>query len=123
MGLTHRGLWSNATAAAAVALIEGLLDTHHFAVLVGGSYRTMLLCLVVLSLSSSAAATNRYYGDITVWSPSGRFRIDATSPDNAGKSRLGFQSHFTYKCVDTSSGNLVRSQETGHEKANSHEQC
>ena len=69
--------------------------------------RAMLLCLVVFSLPSSAAATNRYYGDITVCSPSGRFRIDATSPDNAGKSRLPFQSNFTYKCVDTSSGNLV----------------
>lgn len=69
--------------------------------------RTAAFCLIVLTASSAAQATNRYFDDIAAQSPSGGFRVDAVSPDNARKVHLPFQANFTYTCVDTRSGAII----------------
>ncbi len=59
------------------------------------------LLVVVLLLAAfvplRAWATDRYYSDITAFSPDGRLRLEAKSPDNsAGPMRRAFASNFVY---------------------------
>ena len=68
----------------------------------------MCIAFLVGSLFSQAWATDRYYEDLSAESPSGRYQVEAKSPDNAvpGK-RLAFQSSFVYTCRDTSGNGVV----------------
>ena len=63
--------------------------------------------LLVLFLAPSAFATDRYYPDVHVSSLSGRYKVDATSPDNEKDGRHAFQDEFTYRFVDTKTGKLI----------------
>lgn len=61
----------------------------------------------VALLAPSAAATDRYYRDSYGVSPSGRFRVDAKSPDNAGERPQPFAAGFTYTLTDTTTKKTV----------------
>ena len=56
---------------------------------------------------TAADATDRFYPDIHVHSASGRYRVDATSPDNEGEGYSPFQEDFTYTCTDTTDGKVI----------------
>jgi hypothetical protein len=61
------------------------------------------IAAAAISLLSTmgAQATDRFFHDITVTSPNGRYVAEATSPDNAGgRWRIAFQSRFTYRLMD-----------------------
>jgi hypothetical protein len=66
--------------------------------------RVFLLCvlsLILLGGISPARATDRSYRNITAFSPSGQYKVEAKSPDNEAEGYHPFQSHFVYKCTDT----------------------
>lgn len=69
--------------------------------------RYIFACCLLFALTEPVHATGRSYPDIHVRSPSGRYQVDATSPDNQGDGFPAFQSSFTYKCVDTKSGKTL----------------
>ena len=57
--------------------------------------------LVVLAGTHAATATDRIFNDITAKSPSGQYRVEARSPDNAARTgRKAFQSGFVYRATD-----------------------
>jgi len=66
-----------------------------------------LSCVIATTLAASAGATDRIFADIHAQSPSGRFRVDATSPDNEQEGYKAFQARFTYTCLDTASGKTL----------------
>ncbi len=68
---------------------------HVFAVLIGFLF------------ASASYATDLHFYDIHVSSPSGRFRVDATSPDNKKEDYKSFQNKFQYEYTDTSNGELI----------------
>jgi hypothetical protein len=80
--------------------------------------RVLCLVAVVAVLTSTALGTDRFYLDSSGVSPSGRYRIDAQSPDNAGPRRRPFAANFTYTLTDTTTGKVVweRKQPMGREK-------
>ena len=69
--------------------------------------KPFIVCCILCALPMTARATDRYYFDIHVQSPSGHYQVDATSPDNQGPNLKAFQANFTYKCVDTKSGKTI----------------
>ena len=69
--------------------------------------KTVLAILFALLLVYAAEATDRLFPDIHSSSKSGRYRIDATSPDNKKPGYHPFQDEFTYECIDTTSGDIV----------------
>jgi hypothetical protein len=72
-------------------------------------------------VSPAAVATDRYFRDCFTVSPSGRYRVDAKSPDNAGDRPRPFASNFTYSLTDTSTNKVVwkRQQPMTREKGSS----
>lgn len=60
--------------------------------------------LLVVAAASFVGATDRFYDDILIYSPSGAYRLEARSPDNKDGLRP-FASHFTYTLYD---GNTKR---------------
>ncbi|QDT85977.1 hypothetical protein [Gimesia chilikensis] len=69
--------------------------------------KPFIVCCILCALPMTARATDRYYFDIHVQSPSGHYQVDATSPDNQGPNGKAFQANFTYKCVDTRTGKTI----------------
>ena len=65
------------------------------------------LSLLFVTFAFCSFPTDRFYEDLHVSSMSGRYRVDATSPDNAKKGYHPFQDDFTYRCVDTKTGDIV----------------
>jgi hypothetical protein len=63
--------------------------------------------IVALSLTSVAAGTDRYFRDSSAVSPSGRYRIEAKSPDNAGERPKPFAANFAYTLTDTVANKVV----------------
>ena len=66
-----------------------------------------LLSFLLVVLAFCSFPTDRFYEDLHVSSASGRYRVDATSPDNAKEGYHPFQDDFTYRCVDTKTGDDV----------------
>ena len=64
-------------------------------------------CVFAIALAASANATDRFFPDIHSRSRSGRFRVDATSPDNEKDGFKAFQAHFTYSCLDTATSKTL----------------
>lgn len=63
---------------------------------------SLIAILITTTLPSVTLATDRFYSDITTRSFSGRYQVDAISPDNVDKTRFhSFQANFTYTCRDT----------------------
>ena len=65
------------------------------------------LSAVALGLLSTqdVQATDRFFHDISVKSPNGRYLVEAKSPDNAGgRWKKSFQSRFTYRLMDQIDG-------------------
>ena len=59
-------------------------------------------------LVGNLQATNRYFGDLEATSPSGRFRVQATSPANAdGPWKKPFQDKFLYRLLETGKTNEI----------------
>jgi hypothetical protein len=57
----------------------------------------VLAAVVSVSVSVSASAvTDRYFGDLTVYSPGKKYRLEAKSPDNAGVRKKPFAASFVY---------------------------
>jgi len=53
-------------------------------------------------------ATDRFFRDITVESPSKRYKVEAKSPDNVGSEwHRPFQSSFVYNCWDSTTAKLL----------------
>lgn len=80
--------------------------------------RIGLILLFGIMESVSAFATDRYFSDITEYSPSTRYRVEALSLDNLPDSDRGiraFQANFVYTCTDTETGRELwnREQEMG----------
>lgn len=65
------------------------------------------LTFLLVALPFCSFPTDRFYEDLHVSSMSGRYRVDATSPDNAKEGYHPFQDDFTYRCVDTKTGDDV----------------
>lgn len=61
---------------------------------------TPAVAAIVCAFVPPAAATDRYFGDTSATSPSGRWRIDAKSPENAGPEPRPFAENFTYTLTD-----------------------
>lgn len=62
----------------------------------------LIAILACCALSRPALATKRSFSDILTKSPSGRYQVEANSPDNADPNKPKFfQSNFTYTCRDT----------------------
>lgn len=64
-------------------------------------WAAMLACLV---FAWTASATDRFYQDQHVTSAAKAFRLDATSPDNAGATARPFARNFTYTLTRLSDG-------------------
>lgn len=60
--------------------------------------------LLFFWMSVASFATDRFYRDITEYSTSRRYKVEAKSPDNQKGRRKAFQSKFVYRCIDTKSG-------------------
>lgn len=78
------------------------------------------LITVMCAFVSCAFGTDRFYRDITTKSPSGRYMIEAKSPDNAKKEgRRAFQDEFVYTFKDTTTNKVLwtREQEMSEPKA------
>lgn len=56
---------------------------------------------------SNAYGTDVFFRNLTVKSPDGRYRLEAKSPDNAGKERRPFASNFTYTLYETDSERII----------------
>ncbi|MBD3674037.1 MAG: hypothetical protein HUJ26_10985 [Planctomycetaceae bacterium] len=69
--------------------------------------RGFILLLLLSIATSPAKATDRYFPNITVHSPSGTYRVEATSPENKENEYSAFQSDFTYRFIDTMSGEVI----------------
>lgn len=68
---------------------------------------TILLPLLSFVLAPvTVMATDRYYSDIRVKSPTGRYKVEAKSPENQSKRPFPFQSQFTYTFTDTRTGTV-----------------
>lgn len=57
--------------------------------------------LILSALATPAAATDRFFRDLSVTSPGAYWRLEAKSPDNADGQRRPFQRNFTYTLTDT----------------------
>ena len=66
-----------------------------------------ILSLLLVAFAFCNFATDRFYEDLHVSSMSGRYRVDATSPDNAKEGYNPFQDDFTYRCIDTRTDDTV----------------
>ena len=65
-------------------------------------YRTLLVTVMAVnSVAVNSMATDRYYDDLTAYSPSRRYVVEARSPDNAHDGRRAFQAGFVYRFTDT----------------------
>ena len=70
--------------------------------------RTIIAGCVVILCVRHVRATDRYFPDISEHSPSKRYNVEATSPDNRADGRYrAFQSNFTFTCNDTSTGKVL----------------
>ena len=67
----------------------------------------MTLFLVAIIVGGDVIATDRYFSNVSVESPSTRFHLTAESPDNQRFARRPFQSNFEYKCVDRETGKTL----------------
>lgn len=68
--------------------------------------------LIVLMIAPACGATDRYFHDISVESSNHRYRVEATSPDNAkGPWKRAFQSRFVYRLTDQSEKRQVWSRQ------------
>lgn len=67
--------------------------------------RTYASIVAIAAITHCAFATDRYFRDSFAVSPSGKFRIDAKSPDN--RLNLPFADNFTYTLTDTATGKVV----------------
>lgn len=64
--------------------------------------------LLILSAAPSVArASERLYPDFSATSPSGQYRFDAKSPDNARQVRRAFQRGFVYTFTDTTTNTIL----------------
>lgn len=70
-------------------------------------HRVLTPFVMAATLAVPALATDRFYRDSTATSPSGRYRIDAKSPDNAGPYPRPFASNFAYTLTDTTTNKVV----------------
>jgi len=66
----------------------------------------LALCLLVVVVSAASATDDGLYPDRTVFSPNGKFRLEAKSPDNANdeRDRIVFAGNFKYRLFDQASG-------------------
>jgi hypothetical protein len=74
------------------------------------SFKCVALSLMLLIFSaapSTAHATDRFYPDISATSPSGQYRLEAKSPQNADGRRRPFQRDFVYTLTDTKTNTVV----------------
>lgn len=63
--------------------------------------------LIFLSMSvASFASSPSFYRDLAEYSPSGKYKVEAKSPDNKLKRRTPFQKNFVYTCMDAESGKV-----------------
>lgn len=71
--------------------------------------RTQALRLIILMvlLTISTEATDRFFSDEEGKSASGRYVVTAKSPENQGGERKAFQARFVYTCTDTQSGKVL----------------
>jgi hypothetical protein len=65
----------------------------------------VIVVMALLGLASPSLGTDRYFPDSTAISPSGRYRIDAKSPDNAA--HRPFAANFTYTLTDTVTNKVI----------------
>lgn len=66
------------------------------------------VCLIAACIATQVwALTDRYFPDLDVTSPDGRWRITAISPDNAGQEPVPFADEFTYTFFDNASGTAI----------------
>lgn len=65
------------------------------------------LSLLLVLFTFTNCSTDLFFPDLHVSSESGRYRVDATSPDNENDGYHPFQDDFTYRCVDTKSGDAI----------------
>ena len=65
------------------------------------------LSILFVSIACCHCTTDRFYSDLHVSSKSGRYRVDATSPDNVGDGYSPFQDDFTYHLIDTKTGDTI----------------
>jgi hypothetical protein len=66
-----------------------------------------LAAIVCFALNTPAFASDRFYPDSFAISQNGRYRIDATSPDNARQHPRPFASNFTYTLTDTTTKAVI----------------
>ena len=66
---------------------------------------------LAISLASTANSTDRFFPDLSVTSPSGKYRVDANSPDNQETGFNSFQSRFTYRLIHTENNETVWTRE------------
>ncbi len=64
----------------------------------------------------AAHATDRFFRDITVESPSKRYKVEAKSPDNLPSGWHRFQASFVYTCRDSTAGKLLWTRKQAMEK-------
>lgn len=69
--------------------------------------RAIATVIVLAAVASPARATDRYFPDSFAVSESGRFRVDAKSPDNAAEHQRPFASSFVYTLTDTTTKKVV----------------
>ncbi|MFT3685170.1 MAG: hypothetical protein QM783_09640 [Phycisphaerales bacterium] len=85
-------------------------------------FRQLIPAVAIAIVAPAALATDRWYRDCSATSPSGRYRIDAKSPENAGPNPRPFAANFTYTLTDTTTGKTVwtRQQPMRRSKGESH---
>lgn len=58
--------------------------------------RLIMVVPILLAWTVTASGTDRSFSDITVWSPSGEWKVTAASPDNRIRGRRPWQKNFVY---------------------------
>ncbi|MCF7957951.1 MAG: hypothetical protein K9M57_05825 [Phycisphaerae bacterium] len=65
------------------------------------------ILLLLFIMVDMVWGTNRYYSDIVEYSSNGRFKVEATSPDNSHGEGEPFQDDFTYRLYDVVKGECL----------------
>jgi hypothetical protein len=68
---------------------------------------TTIIAIAAIFCAFQAVATDVYYSDFAVESPSKKYKVEGKSPDNAAKGPVAFQASFVYTCTDTASNHQL----------------